>query len=256
MFKNIFWIILLFSLITSCKSSKAAKSNVTGMSSKNIIKKHYNNSSDIKNLKGNLIIKYQGKSEIPSLSASLRLKKDSAIWISFSKLGFPIGKIYITPKGVKFYEKINKSYFDGDFSLISNWMGTEFDFQKIQNLFLGETLIDLKTQKFSSKVDQNSYLLIPKKKNPIFDMFVWIDPINFKIKKEAFKKHQADVLLTILYENYTKINSVLIPDKFSINVKDKEKRTNIGIDYKNIVEASNLTFPFKIPENYKPIKLK
>ncbi|MEN8187154.1 MAG: DUF4292 domain-containing protein [Bacteroidota bacterium] len=256
MYRKVLWGILIFSLVISCKSSKATKTELAGMSSKNIIKKHYTNKSDINKIKGSFVVKYRGKNEIPNLNASLRFARDSAIWISFSKLGFPVGKIFITKNGVKFYEKINKSYFDGDFSLISNWMGTEFDFQKIQNLFLGETLIDLKAQKFYSQVDQNNYLLVPKKKNPIFDMLVWIDPVNFKVKKEEFKKYQADVLLTILYKNYTALNEVLIPNRFSINVKDKKKKTNIDINYNDMFEVTRLTFPFKIPENYKPIKLK
>ena len=43
--------------------------------------------------------------------------KDTAIWISINKLGFPLGKLFITPERASFYEVIGKSYFDGDFRL-------------------------------------------------------------------------------------------------------------------------------------------
>ena len=58
-------------------------------------------------------------------------------------MGFPIAKALITPTEIKFYEKISKTYFVGNYELISNWLGTSFDFDMIQNLFFGEALIDL-----------------------------------------------------------------------------------------------------------------
>ena len=41
-----------------------------------------------------------------------------------------MAKALITPTKVSYYEKINNTYFEGDFSLLSNWLGTDLDFQK------------------------------------------------------------------------------------------------------------------------------
>ena len=131
MIKKTLLILFILSLLSSCKSTKVnTNEKIVNLSSKRIINKHYAQNYDNKLIKAGLVIKYKGRSDIPELKASLRIAKDSAIWMSISKLGFPIGKLLITPTRVQFYEKINKSYFDLDFSFVSNLLGTEFDYNK------------------------------------------------------------------------------------------------------------------------------
>src|SRR5690625_3983346 len=66
-----------------------------------------------------------------SISLSLRMEKDKVIWVSAKFAGLiPMAKLMVTPDRVQFYEKVNRQYFDGDFSLLSKWLGTEIDFQK------------------------------------------------------------------------------------------------------------------------------
>ncbi|MEN8124610.1 MAG: DUF4292 domain-containing protein [Bacteroidota bacterium] len=257
MIKKSFLIFFILSLLISCKSSKVTTDeNIVNLSSKRIINKHYAQNYNDKLFKAGLVIKYNGKSDIPELKASLRIAKDSVIWMSISKLGFPVGKLMITPTRVQFYEKINKSYFDGDFSFVSNILGTEFDFDKVQNLFLGEALINLKVQKFNATIQQKKYLLIPKKKNPIFDMLFWIDPINFKIVKEEFSYVENNQKLKIVYKNYSETDGLLLPNGFTIDAIGEKRNTQIDINYKNVEQVSSLKFPFTIPDNYKKYKLK
>jgi hypothetical protein len=49
-----------------------------------------------------------------------------------------MAKASITPTSVSYYEKIKGTYFEGDFSALSQWLGTDLDFNKIQNMLLGE----------------------------------------------------------------------------------------------------------------------
>ncbi|MBN4048389.1 DUF4292 domain-containing protein [Flavobacteriaceae bacterium AH-315-O20] len=83
------FIILLF----SCKSTKVTDKNIKSLSAKNIIKKNTKATFDKKSVKASLIVKYIGKSNLPNLKASLRMEKDSIIWLSFSKLGLGMVKV-------------------------------------------------------------------------------------------------------------------------------------------------------------------
>ena len=98
MFKNSLIIIFFLLLISSCKSTKTTTGKISDLSAKNIIKKNDKVSFDRSTIKASLSIKYKGKSDLPSLNGSMRMIKDSVIWISLSKLGFPIAKLMITPK--------------------------------------------------------------------------------------------------------------------------------------------------------------
>ncbi|MCK5637268.1 MAG: DUF4292 domain-containing protein, partial [Flavobacteriaceae bacterium] len=97
MLKNITLIFVFLLLLTSCKSTKDTSNNIANLSAKNVIKKNNEVRFDKTKIKASLLVKYQGKADLPNLNASMRLVKDSVIWLSFSKLGFPIAKLMITP---------------------------------------------------------------------------------------------------------------------------------------------------------------
>jgi len=248
--------IVFLTFIISCKSSKIENATIASLSARSIIKNNEGIRFDKKILYANLLIKYDGKTNLPNLNASLRMLKDSVIWISFSKLGFPVAKLMITPTKVKFYEKITKTYFDGDFELISNWLGTEFDFVKIQNLFYGETLIDMKLDKYKASIDQNLYKLDSKNKTANFDVLFWISPNTFKLKKQEFKHPLKEEILTVLYKDFNKIDESLFPKGFVIQVIDKSKKTTIDVTYKSVIFNTQQNFPFEMPQAYKNIELK
>lgn len=243
-------------LSTSCKSTKVTNKNIANLSAKNIIKKNNKSAIDNTNIRASLLVKYKGKNELPNLKTSLRIAKDSIIWLSFSKLGFPIAKVLITPNEVKFYEKISKTYFVGNYELISNWLGTSFDFEMIQNLFLGEALMDLNKEKYHVSIQDGMYKLEAKTQNPLFDIFFWIDPYTFKLSKEEINHGSRRQRLTIMYKDFDKFDQSLFPKGFVIKAVDKNRKTNIDVNYKNVIFDSPLRFPFKIPSGYSNVKLK
>lgn len=249
-----FLIFLLVLFAAGCKGAKTTKTEVAYLPAKEIIEKHYSFDEPIK-LKADLTVKYQNNEDLISLNASMRLVKDSAIWISISKLGFPVGKLLVSKDSVKFYEKINESYFEGDFGLISQWLGADFDFDKFQNLWFGDALFDLRESKYDVSLAEKNYLLVAKKKNPIFDALFWINPINFKIDQERLVLEDQKKL-EILYENYQVLEKGFFPESFEIQTGTQNKKTTINVNYKSVEKVEKLNFPFKIPKDYKQIKLR
>ncbi len=240
-------------LLQSCKSTKTAGTNVAYLPAEEVIKNHYAEDEKF-NIKANLLIKYERGSDLISLNGSLRMAKDSAIWISISKLGFPVGKLMVTENRVIFYEKVNKSFFEGDFELISSWLGIEMNYQMFQNLFLGDALIDLREEKYEVSITENNYLLVPKKKNPIFEALFWLDPVSYRISKEQFNIDRQKGL-QIQYEGFEREKNFSLPKGFTVNTNSKNKKTIIEVDFKDVELIDNLRFPISIPDNYKLIKL-
>ena len=249
-------ILVVFVSFASCKSAKVSNKSINDLSVKTIVKKNKEASLDQLVIKASMFIKYRGKEDMPNINASLRMIKDSIIWLSFSKLGFPIAKLKVTPDEVMFYEKIGKTYFEGDFELISGWLGTDFDFLKIQNLFLGEALLHLEDQKYQVNIVENYYELLPKKKNDMYDILYWIDPFNFKIMKEEVRAAEKNQKLTILYKDFDKINESLFPKGFLITAIGDLQTTTIDVSYKNVQFNAPLKFPFEIPSGYRNIEFK
>ena len=257
MLKKISIVAVIILSFSACKTSKVINSSENmSFSSKKVIKNHYINAFDKKTIKAKLKIKYKGKSSLPSVTGSLRLEKDKTIWISLTKLGFPVGKILITPDRVSFYEKINRTYFDGDFSLLSNFLGTELDFQKVQDLLLGQSLLDLKKEAFDISISEKNYLLKPKVNNPLFDILFLISPINFKVNSQQLSQKKENNNLVINYTNYETIDNEFFPREIRIIAQDTKNTSTVDVDYKSIEFNKTVNFPFEIPKNYEKIELK
>lgn len=257
MLKKIGYIFILIILVTSCKSkSVATGSSIRSMSANKVIKNHYKNSFDKESITAKMKVKYRGKTNLPSVTASMRIKKDETIWISLSKIGFPVGKVLITKDKVSYYEKINRTYFEGDFALLSGFLGTELDYEKVQNLLLGQAILNLKNEKHSVDLKEKSYELTPKKANSLFDIFYLINSGNYKIAQQRIEQAKENKKLTIDYSKYEKIDGEFFPKKVLITAKDHNFTNSVDVDYKSVQFNKAVSFPFSIPKGYKEIKLK
>lgn len=248
-------VLMIISMVVSCKSSRVSDEGPKPLPSRVIVKKNQQAAFKENSIRATLQIKYKGKDNLPNLNGSLRMIKDSVIWLNISKLGFPVAKLIITPEKVRFYEKIGKTAFEGSFDLIGSWLGTDFDFQMVQNLFLGESLLDMEAQKYKVNILNRRYELVSKKRNSIFDIKYVIDPYHFKVMKEEIIHPDSGQNLTILYKDFNKINESLFPKGLLITARDEKSKTTIDINYKNAQFNSSLRFPFVIPEGYTNIEL-
>lgn len=250
--------ILVFLALTSCKSKKnVANSNTLEMvSTKKLITNHYENVFDHKTIDAKLNAKYKDKYTSTNISIKLRLEIDKTIWMSATKLGIPFAKVMITPTRVTYYEKLDNTYFDGDFSLLSKWLGTELDYQKVQNILLGQAVLNLKDGKYDTTILNNTYQLIPRKDDELFGILFFLNPKNFKLDKQEIRHPEKEQFLLVSYPNYQEIQGEQIPKNLNIVAIDDKKTTNINIEYRSVIFNKQLTFPFSIPSGYKEIELK
>jgi len=251
----VYFSLIILVVLNSCKTKKTTtESTIGAMSANRVIKKHYASSFDKETISAKMKVKYRGKSNLPGVTASLRMQKDNTIWVSLSKLGFPIGKALITKDRVSYYEKINRTYFEGDFKLLSNWLGTDLDFEKVQNLLLGQAILDLKDDKYSILQNVDSFQLTPKNSNDLFSILFAIDNSHFKVNKQEVT--QEGRKLTVDYSSYEEIEGEIFPKEVMITALDGRYRTTVDVAYRSVEFNRTLRFPFSIPNGYKEIVLK
>ncbi len=108
---------------------------------------------------------------VDSFKASIRMAKDSAIWVSISPaLGVEVARMLLQPDSVRLISKIpgNRFHFSGDYDVLSAWADTPLSFRDIQDILTGRPMgIDPEFDKFHSRIDGYSYALISKYKRRI-----------------------------------------------------------------------------------------
>ncbi len=246
--------VILILSIASCKSTKSIGSGAvdTALSPKKIIQNHYQNQQDFQTLRGKVKIDYSDGENSQGVSVSMRIKKDEVIWIS-APLG--ILKAHITPNKVSFYNKLEGEYFEGDFSYLSGILGTEVDFIKLQNLLIGNALLDLRTEKYVAINEGDAYGLKPKKQNDLYKILFFLEPKYFKITRQELSQPWKNRFLKMQY-SYQEVDSKVIPNTIAIEAVSDEQVNTIALDYKSMEFDKQLNFPYRIPKGLKEIVLK
>ncbi|WP_282079791.1 DUF4292 domain-containing protein [Aquimarina algiphila] len=255
---RIFFGLLFFSLIAlnSCKGTKSVtESGVKRLSAEKIIANHYNRSFNFETLNTKVKVKYDDGKQSFSPIATLRLEKDKRIWVSVKMLGITLAKALITPEKVSYYEKINSTYFEGDFGLLSEWLGTDLDFKKVQQMLLGQALFNLRDDKYKSSIMNQSYQLQPKTELALFERLFLVRPDTFKMAQQKLKQPSENRDLTIYYKTYQKVGNQEFPKEIHIEALQDKGKTTIEIEYKTVDYNAKVSFPFKIPSGYKQVTI-
>lgn len=256
MLKKIVAIVLLSVVVISCGSRKStgkiATKNAEAVS---VIKKHYSNETQYKTVSGKLRAVYQDEDRTQSVNLSFRMEKDKAIWMSASILGFPVAKAYITPTRVSYYEKISQTYFEGDFSLVSEFLGTPLDFQKLQNLLIGQAIYDLRTEEYNFVQSPRGFQFVKDEAMLMKKMFL-LNPSNYKANAQQLIQDNDNRGLTVTYEDYQNVNGLIFPENIRIIANEGGSSTNIDLTYRSLSFNEEVSFPFDIPSGYDEISLK
>ncbi len=251
--------IVLLLLVTACKpASNAVTSGELNnkISAKQVIKLHQDVEANFKTLQSRVRIDYKNKEQEVGYTVGLKLEKDKIIWLNAAVLGATVARAKITPEKVQFYKRFPNEYFDGDFSLISNLLGTELDFTKLQNLLLGEAIYNLNDDKYVSSVANNAYLLKPKKQRDLFDLLMLFDPNHFKVTAVQVAQPLEKRLLEVDYKSYQEIDKQQFPKDIKIDATEDKERVTIQMQLKSITLNETLRFPFKIPSGFEEIVIK
>ena len=239
-----------------CKSAKRITSSGdlnNKLSSKQIIKAHSKSNANFKTLQSRVKVEYAQGDMSQSHSINLRMEKDKTIWLS-ATLGIVRAKI--TPTKVSFYNKLDNTYFDGDFSLISDLLGTELNFEKVQNMLLGEALFNLEDNNYSSDVHEKSYVLQPKRQNELLEIFLLFNPAHFKMDSQQLWQNLKHRMLQIDYKSYQEIDKQILPQNIKITATEENLATIINMEFKSITLDGELRFPFRIPSGFEEIVIR
>jgi len=249
-------VILILFIAFGCKSSKRMASSGTlnsQVTSKQLIKEHNKIEANFKTLQARVKVEYIQGNKSQTHTLSLRMEKDKTIWLS-ATIG--IVRVKITPSKVSFYNKLDNTYFDGDFSLISDLLGTTLDFEKIQNILLGNAIYNLKEDKYDAGIHEGSYLLSPQNQNELFEIFYLLNPTHFKMDSQELAQSLEHRMLKIDYKNYQEIEKQIIPQSVKVIAVEKNDEISINMEFKSVALNTDLRFPFRIPNGFDEIIIK
>jgi len=246
--------------LVSCKAkAKVANESKSGdanrMTAERIIKNHYANKNDFNTLYIKSNVKYSDDKQTQNLSAEIKIKKNEQILVSIRFLGITMAKALITPTSVSYYEKLNASYFEGDFSTLSKWLGTDLDFNKVQNILIGQAMDDLTKGNYQDSLVDQTYRL-ENISNDNTKKYFFFDKDKFLLNKQEIAQIAENRKMEVSYSDYKLYNETSIPSDIAINAEQDKGKTEINLGYGTITINEELTFPYSVPSGYKRILIK
>ncbi|NDP25864.1 MAG: DUF4292 domain-containing protein [Flavobacterium sp.] len=242
----------------SCKS-KAVAVNATKndrrFSANKIIENYYNNKNEFSTLYIKANAHYATEKQNQNVTAEIKIKKNEQILISIRFLGITMAKASITPTTVSYYEKVNGSYYEGDFSALSQLLGTDLDFNKVQNLLLGRAIDDLKKGNYAESLTDQGYRLDDTSDNNTKKSF-YFDADKFLINKQEITQTNEGRMIQVVYSNKKEFNEMTLPLTVNIDSYQKKGKAQINLDYNTVTFNEELSFPYSVPDGYKRIIIK
>lgn len=255
-FSRVILSFILMAFLLNCKSAKSVIESGKAsdkLSAKQVIKQHQKNDADFKTLQGKVKIDIIQNQEEQGSTFNLRIEKDKVIWLS-AKLG--LARMMITPEKVRFYNKLDNEYFDGDYKLLSDFVGVDLDFDKVQNILLGQAIFNLKDEVHTVSVNDNSYALQPKDQNALLELFYLINPSHFKMDSLQLFQQLKKRILQVDYMSYQEVGKQVLPKDIKIIAVEDTDEVAITMEFKSLTLNEEVRFPFKIPAGYKEIVIK
>ena len=255
--KLIKYFVVFAVVFTSCKTKKNLMSaNIIAkeMSAKKVARKHVASNFDKKSIDAKLKASFNNGKLKQSISVNMKIKKDEVIYLKGTKF-ITVFKAKITPTSVSYYSPYAKNYFEGDFSMLKKLLGTDINFNQLQNLLLGQSIMNVKEEKQNVIINDNSYVLSPENQANLFDIFFAVNPSHFKLDKQSIVNSLKNQRLDILYPTYTLKDDAVFPSEIKIKAKQANKFTNIDFILKSVEFNTDFDISFSIPKGYKQIKL-
>ncbi len=216
--------------------------------------------------------------EKKNFKGSLKIQKDSAIWLSIrSSIGGIEGmRILITPDSVKVIDRIKKEFLISSFSFLNRRLGTELSFESLQAIFTNSLFQAINNEKhrtfvrnFKNRKINNQYYFASKNPKKMvrrlrrdkvtrrlnrfgYQRFI-IDPALRRIIDVIIMDFADNRNINITYSDFKMFDKQKFPERMSFKVTEKNKNFVCNIKFNKIIFNEKLRFSFKIARKYKQV---
>lgn len=243
-------------LFAACKSPAipSSRTPIKDIETRELTKSITRNQLDYKKFRSRVKTTYDNGKRKQQIIINLRIEKAKSIWMSANMI-VPIAKLLVTPERVSFYEKFQKTFFEGDVSFINQQFDTRFEFNDLQNLLMGIPLTNITRGRWETISHPKYYILTPKSNKIRFRPTFFFDPSNFLLLEQRFMVPGTQQSLTIKYLNHQKLEGEFVPGEVQISLFDGSELTRIKLEYTRPDFPDRLSIPFNIPAGYEPIEM-
>jgi hypothetical protein len=240
--------LLLSSVIMGCRSTQITTGSPKNRSVKFLLRQLEKNHIDYTWFGTNAKIKVDSEQEKATFAASIRMQKDSLIWIKIRKMNIEGARIKITPETIEILDRQNGQYIKRSFSFLKDEYGLEVSFLQLQELIIGNPILWEEQSLISVIRKQQNVLQTPHSQKTVLKIFM--HPTSFLIN--SVQGSMDKNAISIDYSDYKILEQESIPMKKTIEI-DSEDAGVVGLEMSfskmSLNEVQKVSF--RVPDNYE-----
>lgn len=186
------------------------------------------------------------------VKASIRIRKDSVIWMTFSVVGVQGGKALINRDSITVVSTLDKEYYVFTYEELSKRFNFPITYQVIQSAALGNLIRPRQPSDILST--DLSFNLLAQTAGSV-SIRNYINTASAKLERVELKETESQNTLNIDYSNFQAVGPKIFPYNGTISIFYKTVTglisNTIMFEYsKAEVGDKELKFPFNIPRKY------
>jgi hypothetical protein len=266
-------VIILFFLIESCALFKGNKSTIqeqTRVENDTIIDEMQ---ALIDSINGQLyafstmqavfIGDYVDQSSNLPLKGVIRISHDHFIWISIRPaMAIEASRILINKDSILILDRLNNQYYSESYRFIEDKFKIKANFEMLESIFSGKmffypTTTNRKEYLRDDMCDSCMFFKLYKSRENDdrgIEHYALYNKSSLLLKENRIQFTETHQSIEILYDDYKVIDQKKHYSNIQILGNGEKEQFKLRCTFENFVFNTELTAPFKIPENYKRVK--
>ncbi|HEY4652559.1 MAG TPA: DUF4292 domain-containing protein [Pontibacter sp.] len=193
-------------------------------------------------------LKLEGNGETTTSGYTLRIKKDSVIWVSVQPgLGIEAARLKVTQDSVLFVNRIHREVLATDYSYLSNKFKVDMNYDVLQAILLGNYQAEGQEKVMDAAQAQHIQQL---RTSLLFDFFISRE--NQKLQQLNVTDRQTHNTITVKYNNFQEVGQVAFAHQMAAEVQQAGQLAVFTLNHSKVTITNEvLSFPFAVPAGYK-----
>lgn len=245
--------ILLLAILliaSSCKSiRKITAAKPDELSPAKVQQRMIRNQVQAEWLTGKAKIGFEGLGQKMGATSTIKLRKDSVLWMNVKKLGFEVARVKVTPDSVFVLNRLRNEYMAEGLDYLEQEYNLPADFNSLQALILGNPIFYV-NRNLKLENTPEAYRLFASEGSKMNDF--WLTPESFLLNKMSFEDKSSRRSLAFLLQEYAETSD---NQNFSylrnVDLNSQETgQVSIEISFSKVVLNEPTAFRFDIPKRY------
>ncbi len=248
-------IVLLISLLTllfvfpACKAKKDASANLKRKSTTFLVEKLQGNQIQAEWFSSKARIVPSGFGVGMTVSANIRVRRDSAIWMNVSKIGLEAGRALIRPDSVFILDRLNRTYYARPLAYVESEFNLPADFNLLQEMILGNAIL-LDENNVNSKKLTDRYILTANDDDYQTEYRLGAAP--YLLEEMSVNDDTNQRSFSIDFDEYKKVNQYNFSHRRDIELSSEETGDGtIKINFSKVEIDVPKSMPFSVSSRYE-----